>query len=828
MGKSFSTFPSRGKTRTRSRASSRGRWACRLSLFLLVLACAGFGYLYVGGFPETVTERVRAEFAELGYEVRLDRLRLNPFKGIVADKFHLFLDDADRYPVVEAAAVVIGFDPLRWGAGEHGMRRLRIRDGVLRIPAESPLLDDESPHVLSLEVVRVDVRLEEDGLRLYRLGARFQTIDIRGDGFAMRDPVREPDVELLTADRLRSFLDEQTGWLLQVAETANALHFEDPPELHFSFFINPLEPEADELSLVMEGAGTRYRGLPFDGWRVEARMEGRRFHVPVCKVFHEERRFEAEGEFDLADRTAEARIYSNLSPVYWRNLMPAEVRAHMESARVHPFGPTEAELTFVRAPLAEFGRQIHGWFEAEQLDAHGVWLESIRAEVRREEERIRFDDIVADIGRDEQQGTARGEAAYDIAAGSYHGQVNASFDPRAVLPVAGYSRIAGEIIRSLSFDDSLPSVDVVFSGSIPPDPGFHFEGDIRGSNFLYRGSIIRDFDTTFLVTNRVMRMDPLHVKRDEGTLDGWYEQDFNRRITDLDVVSGVDPKALARVGGGVVERILRPFRFEGDVDLHVRGRIDYGAHKETDYIATGEAEQVGGRWISADYCSMDWIAKGDRILMSNLHLRIYGGELDGFVELDGVGEEPVRYTVDARVADVSFSELLRAVRQTEMDLQEGSLSGRIDVEGLAEDDWRASLTGEGRVRIRKGEVFQIPLFGGLSQLLGRIYPGLGFAVQTDARADFEILERMVRSDDIRIEGSVLSLRGEGRYHLDDELDFKVQVQPLRRGFLVDALRLVTYPVSRLLQLRLEGTLSEPRWVVDTLPRDLWRVLERDE
>ncbi len=814
--------------RARPRRGRSFRAACRILSFLLLLVGLLVLYLAVVGFPETVTERVRERFAEEGYDVRLERVRFNPMDGLVADGFRIFLDDADRYPAVEAVAVVLGFDPRVWWRGQHGVQWVHMRGGRFRMAADGPLIDPAGPHILNLENVDAKVVFEEGGIRLARMNAEWRTMNIRGRGFVVRDRERPLREEPARPVALRDFTERHSEWLPGLVEDLNTITFRDPPRLRFDVLINPAEPSRNMVSVRMEGEATQYRGLIFDGWEMELQMDGNEIRIPVCKAFHQQRRLEGRAALDMETEEAEAHVYINVLPVYWRNLMPALLREYMELARIHLFGPTEAELNFAKAPWREFGRRIEGWIKVEHLDAHGVWLETVEASLSRQHEQIRLDDIVAEIGRNGNKGPAHGHAAYHLQQGVYHGQVRASIDPHAVLPVAGYSENAAEIIQALSFSGALPSVDVSFSGTIPPDATFNFAGHARGSNFLYHGLIIRSFESTLLLTNRVMRLDPLHVEREEGRLDGWYEHDFNRRIADLDVVSGLDPKTLARVGSDTIGNILRPFRFEGPVRLHVHGRVDYGEHKETDYTASGHAEQVGWRWIIADTCAMDWVAQGDRIIMTNMHLNVYGGEMEGDVLLERIGDEVAHYAVRARVHEVVFDQLLRAARQTEMEVQEGRLSGRIELEGLAEDDWRASLAGHGRVRIREGQVFQIPLLGGLSQLLSRIYPRLGFAVQTDARADFDIGARRITSDNIRIEGTLLSLRAHGTYHLDDALDFTIQVQLLRRGLLVDAVRLVTYPVSRLLQFRLDGTLSEPRWVIDSLPRELPGLFEKEE
>jgi hypothetical protein len=143
----------------------------------------------------------------------------------------------------------------------------------------------------------------------------------------------------------------------------------------------------------------------------------------------------------------------------------------------------------------------------------------------------------------------------------------------------------------------------------------------------------------------------------------------------------------------------------------------------------------------------------------------------------------------------------------------GRVSGRFDVSGLVEDRTGEALTGEGAIRIKDGRVFMLPLFGGLSQALARVIPGLDFVLrQTDARAEFVIRNREARSTEIQVEGDVLSLTGRGAYRFDGGLDFYAQVQLMKHQTLVaKVLRTLTYPLSKLFEFRLRGTLDEPDW-----------------
>ena len=155
----------------------------------------------------------------------------------------------------------------------------------------------------------------------------------------------------------------------------------------------------------------------------------------------------------------------------------------------------------------------------------------------------------------------------------------------------------------------------------------------------------------------------------------------------------------------------------------------------------------------------------------------------------------------------------------------GRLSGEYEVVGLAGEGRGKTAVGQGHLHIAEGQLFAIPLMGGLSQRLSKIYPGLGFAAQTDFDAPFTIEDGRFHTEEARLEGSVLSLLGRGDYFFDTRLDMDVQVQLLRKGQVVDVLRLATVPLTKLLEFHLFGTIKDPRWHPVNLPKELLLIFD---
>lgn len=133
-----------------------------------------------------------------------------------------------------------------------------------------------------------------------------------------------------------------------------------------------------------------------------------------------------------------------------------------------------------------------------------------------------------------------------------------------------------------------------------------------------------------------------------------------------------------------------------------------------------------------------------------------------------------------------------------------------------------SVTGDGHVSIKKGRVFMLPLFGGLSRFVTAMIPGLDFILrQSDASCAFVIRDGKITTDKILIEGDIISLIGDGSYDLNGSLEFNVRMQFLKQHTLGGMmLQKVTYPISKLFEFRLHGTLKNPQWYPVNFSSDL--------
>ncbi len=229
------------------------------------------------------------------------------------------------------------------------------------------------------------------------------------------------------------------------------------------------------------------------------------------------------------------------------------------------------------------------------------------------------------------------------------------------------------------------------------------------------------------------------------------------------------------------------------------------------------ANTLGYYWFVADTSEFKVLRNGPVITVTNLIARGYGGTLTGLVRLSPENEGTnMLYEVDGFVEEMSFKKLaeLVAPEAAESDGYTGKVDGRIRLTGKTGDGNEGETAGEGSFQVSEGNIFNIPLFGDLSGMLAKTVPGLNYVLrQTDAGADFVVEGTVVSTDDLRIEGDVLSIKADGTYDwVDSDVDFDVELRFLKKKTVGGKiLTTILWPVTKMFRVRLRGTAEEPDW-----------------
>ncbi len=254
-------------------------------------------------------------------------------------------------------------------------------------------------------------------------------------------------------------------------------------------------------------------------------------------------------------------------------------------------------------------------------------------------------------------------------------------------------------------------------------------------------------------------------------------------------------------------------------EVTVNGTLvpDVARQAENDLLGTVSFKKSKFFGMTLDDVTFAYAYKGDTVSFSNVKAKGRdGGLYTGDAELHFPGLDPEKATFHSlfECRDGSLAELSEAFG-TDFGGRHGVINGFTELSGPISTNLNPRLNGRGKIRINDEQISQMKLFMGLTDYLAKNVPGVaGLVNQSQASADYTIVNGIVSSDNVYIEGDVFTIKAWGSYDIvKDNLDFTVRLQLLRNeSFLSKLVRPITFPFTKLLlEFKVEGKVEEPKW-----------------
>ena len=344
-------------------------------------------------------------------------------------------------------------------------------------------------------------------------------------------------------------------------------------------------------------------------------------------------------------------------------------------------------------------------------------------------------------------------------------------------------------------------------------------------------------DCHLSIADETLTLSSVRAVRPEGRLLGLTRIAFNPQTVFFDLDSTIDPRVTFDMLGPDVSNFMSRFTVDGPAAIRALGTLDYCNFSLNDLRIHADASHGSfgySTWL-ADSASFDLTLQGMRLHFTNIVARAFGGAIAADAALYPVNSpDHWHFAAQAAVTNLQFADVLGAATAFAATLREpaetdgagdadapaatnapakmtGKASGDIRITGYIGEGEEHSIDATGAIAIHDGRLFQLSLFNGLSALISHLVPDFSFFAQTDATASFRIADATVHVPDAFIGGSLFSVKGSGTCDFDGNLDFRIDLRLLRRGFFSSLLRILTLPVTRLFQYTVDGTLDAPTW-----------------
>jgi|GEM_PF-2007351 len=369
--------------------------------------------------------------------------------------------------------------------------------------------------------------------------------------------------------------------------------------------------------------------------------------------------------------------------------------------------------------------------------------------------------------------------------------------------------------------DSQLTVTGLLSDKIPFDQTMDLRGTLGASKASVRGVMLDRYDSRITYANQITTFSNIVARSGNGTAKGTLYFDTPNKQLKVNLDTTADVQRIAQIAGEAVAASIAKLEINGPSRLILSGAVDQsGANRH--HLGGSFAFNDGGMsWIVLDECQLNWSLHENVLSMLDMKGVYQGGPFQGFAAITNLFRETapelsMRFNLqNAQLAQIQWPNRAPDNKILGRVSSDFVLSGPLGI-----GEFQDTMTGEGTVKIRQGEIFSVRLLGGLSDILSKVIPGFGIAKQSDLDAKLTIKDQQAHLEDLKLLGDVLSAKGAVTYHFDHRIDGKIKIELFKKGLLTDIVRLITSPISFFLEVKLSGTTDKPEWRLQKIPKEL--------
>lgn len=416
-----------------------------------------------------------------------------------------------------------------------------------------------------------------------------------------------------------------------------------------------------------------------------------------------------------------------------------------------------------------------------------------------------------------------GEFTFGVTDGTVQGAANGDMNPVRLVPLlhaCGLSSLPA-ILERFEFPAAPASVRIRVDYA-PSAAQRRLEAAISAEACLYRTVPLMSARAAITAEGQqewdLVRIDQLTLDRPEGTARGMLLFDLRRHGMEFTANSTFDPKHLAGIIGLFHDASWDPWKFGTPTEIAAKGYVAFdGSEQSTTLDGRARAPSLQYKNFRARSVDAEFAVSPGRCTIGKLTASAYGGTLEARSEFEWFPDAPSRFSTALELQKSRLGPVLAALTGRDPG-EPGTLDLGLEVAGNLSTNTLRTLHGTGKVQVREAHLYRMPLFAGFTDFMARNVPGLDFVLsQNDVNAAFAIQDYGLQFSKLQVEGSVFSIQGQGAYWFSDTLDIGVRINLLKqRTWLGRVLKVALFPVSKLFELELTGTLATPKWSPTTL------------
>ncbi len=782
-------------------------------LILFALVPLALGVLYWAnktGLPEEWREALEQEMSKYGAHVEIASLTYIPLKGFVAGNLRIYAEEERIHEISRFERVQLVLDNTNLALGKFKLKKIDLNNARLSLP-----VDPKNPGGESLNFSGIYGTIFQSGDRLIEIR------DARGEVGGIDVTL---SARLLGKDHKKGNKDDEKNEGRRREMIANIIneikHWnfdeDERPRLHVDLDGDLSDKASLRASFAVEAPSIEKRQYRVKNVKAKGKLTGL---LLTIEEFHaEDARGEISGraDYQLPTRIGRFDLESSIDiPRLLKSWLSTPLNIDLLVAgkqQIRAAG--DFDLTELSAPLIH----LTGHVVSESIMFRGVSFDSLESWFSWQDGSLFLKDLV--LTRPDGKATGKVLAEENI--------VRLELD----------STIPAPLFKPFFIGQPLEKVIADFSENENPSTEIHLEGsfDTRDKhawaysghgtvrNLSYRGVPVKSATCSFVLDHHSLDFFDGEVvfnyesyplrKAYDGPLTGIanverIRYDGKSKTVEVGAVKGKFWAApMIRLFAPKIADDIEKYRFHTPPTLSGSGMVDVTPEGRTDLLvkfsSMGKADyELLGENVTLSEPKATVSVKENNVTVSGLTAGAFGGPVAGSFTHSGKSK---------LTGDLSWSRLSVAGLSSTygFDMKgSGEITGRIEFSITGGDP--ETMSGEGLVALENAELFSVPIFGHLSQVMSKVLNDkrAGFERAKSAFCTFEIREGILRTSDFQTATSSITFAGDGAVDLAEKtIDFTVRLNA--RG-LLGLITLPLRPFYGLFEFRGSGPLKDTVW-----------------
>ncbi|HEY5653372.1 MAG TPA: AsmA-like C-terminal region-containing protein [Pontiella sp.] len=803
----------------------------RLTYIIAIVGLSGFLFLRIHGIPEPLLRKGIKKVNQAGIPVDVDRVTLT-FRGWRADgvRYYSKLPD-DLAPVFVAKHVFFDHkNPDKMSSVSGWSFDLEASDVLINpsigwgvdIPKSSPLRKlDRLQASISFFPDRI---IFSDGIAHW---GKVQ-FNLAGTLLKFRDnKVKKQNVNPSVERDLR-----KRNYPLYVDATRfdewekriRALSLQGSVKVDLDFYIDALNLPGSRADVSVSARDVAFGKVTFPRVVLKGQYAFPEVELTRAVLMQNDETFEVSGAYNFESGLVSGNINNSIVSRKVLRLLPKEVHSFLAQEQIELNYFPRFFLTFSPAYPCDIFKGVAGTFSVEGVSFHGLTVDRLEGGVRWENNRLNLTDLSGVIQGQEEKtkiigscmmgGPVNADLFWDHTMREFGLKVSSGFDP--LLLLAPLSRVpdAGNMIKRFRFETP-PQVTCKMGFFVGKKDSFYTDIQVAADRMSIHGVDLSSVNGSAYYQAGVLRLDPVSIIRRMEFLKGTAELDLRSKTASFDCYGSLNPTAVEDLIFPEFNLFGHSIHVAGISQLSGRGMVNWETMRSTDFSAELKAETLEVPHVRmTDFRAMV-SGKGTMVKIHDAVFALHGGPGSGEFSVEVTpGQPTMPYQLDVSVQNADFRQTLDFMNGEVKNTASGKLSGEAHITGDLQRDFFDTANGSGWIKVRKGQLADLPLLRGFSSVMRKIIPEFNIFSLTNITGSFRLKDGVFFSDDVFLEGDVISAKGRGNYSRQAGFDAYVQAQILSDNRISKILQSITDPFLKLFELRLEGSLSAPSWRLD--------------